>query len=256
MPTLWSDEAITNVDRKLMLACLIDRVTVTNTAESIELSIRWKTGVETQHWRWRRAGVDRLIAGWHAAGKTAAEIQKLLEVGDSTTGQTWPRTRAAVYQALRRLGLRPNPGRQKPKPERDHMRELFARGLTLPQIAEERNAAGSRTPFGRPWNTNAVYNAIGGKLGRFDRHEHLHREVLDGAKRRGITNKQAAEEFNAREIPRVTGRPWTADVVRQRRRFLNRKAREGAAKTPPDQRASQTDDGGSEDERERKESIG
>ncbi len=248
VPALWSDDAITNVDRKLMLACLIDRVMVTNTAESIELSILWNSGVETQHRRWRRAGVDRLIADWHAAGKTAAEIQKLLEVGDPTTGQTWPRTKSAVYQALRRLGLRPNPGRQTPKPERDHMRELFGRGLTLPQIAEERNAAGSRTPFGRLWNANGVYNAIGGKLGRFDRHEDLHREVLDDAKRRGLTNKQAAEEFNAREIPRVTGRQWTADAVRQRRRFLNRKTREGAAKPSPDQKATQPDDGGSEDE--------
>lgn len=248
VPALWRDEAVTNVDRKLMLACLIEWVRVANTTESIELTISWKDGSETRHRRWRRAGVDRLISDWHAAGKTAAEIQKLLEIGDSTTGQTWPRTKAAVYQALRRLGLRPNPGRQTAESEREHMRHLFERGRTLPQIAEERNVAGSRSPLGMQWNANAVYNAIGGNLGRFDRHEDLHRRVLDDAKQRGLTNKQAAEEFNAREIPRVTGRPWTADIVRQRRTFLNRKAREVSSDTPADHKETRTDEGGWEDE--------
>ena len=41
----------------------------------------------------------------------------------------------------------------------------------------------------------------------------------------GLTNAEAAEEFNRLGMLRFNGKPWTADVVRQRRAHLNRLAR-------------------------------
>jgi hypothetical protein len=78
------------------------------------------------------------------------------------------------------------------------------------------------TATGKTWALSTLEYWLGGG-GRREQLEELHRTVLDDAKRRGLTNREAAEEFNRREIPRERNREWTADVVRQRRAQLKRR---------------------------------
>jgi hypothetical protein len=157
---------------------------------------------------------------------TVREIHDWLARGDATTHQRWERTTAAVYQALKRMGLQPNPGRRTMAAYRQRVRQLYNAGKSLHEIAELLNASETPTPNGRSWTDNAVYRALGLELGR-DRYAQLHRELLADARRRGLTAKQTADEFNAKRVPRNSSRPWTADSVRLRRVFLNRAARQG-----------------------------
>jgi hypothetical protein len=117
--------------------------------------------------------------------------------------------------------------RQKAAAERQEIRRLYSQGKTVRQIVGQLNAAGSKTPTGKSWTVNRVYAALG-YLGRIDRYEDLHRDLLADAKRRGLTAQKTAEELNENKVPRTSDRPWTADAVRQRRRFLKAKANKAA----------------------------
>lgn len=221
IPSLWDHPAVRSRERKEILHCVIDAVTVSTTPLSIEMTLLWASGAQTALRLWRRAGVDELIRQRHADGMTAYEIRNWLAYGDTTTGQRWERTTAAVYQALRRLGLRPNPARQTMALHRARVRELHDDGKTLGEIASILNASGSRTPHGSPWKINSVYRALGLELGA-DRYAELHGELIADAKCRGLTAKQTADEFNAKRVPRYSAQPWTADAVRQRGCVLRR----------------------------------
>jgi DNA invertase Pin-like site-specific DNA recombinase len=230
IPRVWSHSAVSHRERKEVLRCLIETVKVSTTPLSIEITVLWASGAETTLRLWRRAGVDELIRQRHAEGMTAREIRNWLAGGDATTGQRWERTTAAVYQALRRLGVQPHPARQTMAAHRPRVRELYDAGKTLREIAALLNASGSRTPNGGPWKVNSVHRALGLKLGR-DRYARLHRELFADAKRRGLTAEQTADEFNAKRIPRYSTQPWTADAVRQRGAVLKRTAQRSDGKS-------------------------
>ena len=102
--------------------------------------------------------------------------------------------------------------------------ELYDGGKTLREIAALLNASGARTPNGNPWELNSVHRALGRKLGR-DRYAQRDRELLADAERRGLTAKQTADEFNAKQVPRYSREPWTAEAVRFRRAALKYRAR-------------------------------
>jgi hypothetical protein len=111
----------------------------------------------------------------------------------------------------------------------DHtlIRRLYDDGLTLREIADELNAKGLMTAKGKTWAPGAFQHWLG-RGGRREHLEHLHRSVIEDAKHRGLTNQEAAEEFNKRRIPRVGNRQWTADVVRQRRAHLKQRRKRNA----------------------------
>jgi hypothetical protein len=224
IPRILNHRAVDYRERKEIIRCLINAVKVSTTPESVEIIIVWASGEETPLRVWRRAGVDELIRRRHAEGMTACEIRNWLARGDPTTGQHWDRTTAAVYQALRRLGLQPHPARQTMAVYRVRVCELYDGGKTLREIAALLNASGSRTPNGGPWELNSVHRALGRKLGR-DRYAQRDRELLADAERRGLTAKQTADEFNAKQVPRYSREPWTAEAVRFRRAALKYRAR-------------------------------
>ena len=224
VPRLWSHPTVSNRERKEILRCLIRSVIVTTTRQSIEVTVSWASGGQTPLRLWRRDGVDELIRQRHAEGMTARQIRDWLAAGDPTTGQRWERTTAAVYQALGRIGVRPHPARQTMDPHRARARELFESGKSLREIAALFNREELRTPNGHVWDPQAAHRALGLTIGR-DRLAQVHRELLDDARRRGLTHLETADEFNARRVPRGSSRPWTADAVRQRSVVLNRAAR-------------------------------
>jgi hypothetical protein len=75
-----------------------------------------------------------------AEGKTVSEIRAVLVVGDPATGQRWSRTPSGIYQALKRLGLRPHPVLRGQRVDRNLIRRLYDDGLTLQEIANALNA--------------------------------------------------------------------------------------------------------------------
>jgi DNA invertase Pin-like site-specific DNA recombinase len=218
---------VTNQERKALLRCVVAGIVVNRTPYAVEGTIMWKSGEGAPFKFWRQAGVDQLIKRLHDEGLTAREIRDRLANGDLETGQHWVRTTAAIYQALRRLGVRPHSAHQKADAERQEIRRLYSQGKTVRQIVGQLNAAGSNTPTGKAWTVSRVYPALG-YLGRIDRYEDLHRNLLADAKRRGLTAQKTAEELNENKVPRTSDRPWTADAVRQRRRFLKAKAKKAA----------------------------
>ena len=224
VPEIWRHPLTTMMDRKEIVAAVIRRVVVVRTETSLEIEILWGSGERTPLRRWRQKGVDALIGSLRSEGLTVPDIQKWLAAGDPETGQRWDRTRVAIYQAHRRLGVRPNPCRGKADVDRDRVVQMYDAGRSLADIAEELNATGARTVTGRAWTGNTVYALIGHGFDRGARLEKLHRELLESAKRRGLSNAEAAEDLNRAGVPRIGARPWTADSVRQRRKLLRRQS--------------------------------
>lgn len=224
VPRLWNHSAVSHRERKEILRCLIDVVNVSATPLSIEITVYWASGGQTALRLWRQAGVDELVRQRHAEGMTAAEIRDWLAIGDPATGQQWPRTTAAVYQAFRRLGVQPHPGRRTIAMHRSRVRELYDAGNTLREIAALLNSEDSRMPNGRLWNFGGVHRALGFELGH-DRYGRLHRELLADAEQRGLTTAQTADEFNVKRVPRYSTQPWTARAVGLRRAAFKRAAR-------------------------------
>jgi len=224
VPALWRNPLVTNVERKQILACLIDRVVIDATKEAIEATVHWVTGAETPIRVWRIPGVHRLILERHHEGMTVPEIRDWLARGDPITGQRWERTCAGIYGILRSAGLRPNPARRGRGVDQARVQELYDAGLTLEGIAAQLNEEGRVTSHGRAWTGNAVYHWLL-RGGRREALEKLHWKALADAKRRGLTNQAAADEFNAGGLPRSGRGAWTAEVVRARRVYLNRRRR-------------------------------
>lgn len=222
VPGLWRHPAVTNKDRKTLLRCLITEVVVSRSEEAILGSVHWVSGAISEFRVLRRKGMEQLVARLHREGHSAVVIRNILAEGDAATGQRWERTTTAIYQVLRRLGLKPNPPGRRVTPAREEARRLYALGLTYDAILKELRCRGYLTLRGGPVTAGAVSSWIGNAATRREQLEQIHIAALRDAKTRGLTASQAAADFNARSIPRVGGRPWTADAVRQRRTHLTR----------------------------------
>jgi DNA invertase Pin-like site-specific DNA recombinase len=224
VPGLWADPRMSNIERKEILRCLTDEIVVNRCDEAVDATIRWASGAKTDVRLLRQKGLCRLIAQLHGEGKTAEEIRSCLE-GGLPTGQRWIYTRAAVYQILRQLGLKLNPARRSDGAIRDEITRLYESGRTYQEIVDSVNARGWRNSRGRALTIAAVSHWLGRNAVRRTNLEALHAEVLRDAKLRGLTNAEAADEFNRRGIPRVGLRSWTAEKVRVRRSQLKRRTR-------------------------------
>ncbi len=113
VPEIWKHPTVTNADRKKLLRCLIERIEVDRTDDTIEATIHWRSG-EVEPFRvWLRSGMHRLIRERHDEGMTVPEIHAWLAAGHPVTGQSWPLTRTRIYGLLKASGLRPNPPKRK-----------------------------------------------------------------------------------------------------------------------------------------------
>jgi DNA invertase Pin-like site-specific DNA recombinase len=126
IPALWRAAETTNVERKDLIRCLVERVVVQVAlqGEEVGVTIHWNGGHVTRHQTVRGLGTyeqmatyPELIAAlrrWHAVGSTPTEIaEKLNAAGYRTPRRQRPFTRAQVHGLLRRVGL--SGGRRQPE---------------------------------------------------------------------------------------------------------------------------------------------
>jgi DNA invertase Pin-like site-specific DNA recombinase len=118
IPALWHTMGTTNADRKQIIRCLIERVTVQVRCdcELVDVTIRWAGGYESQHEIVRPVGTyaqlsdfERLmdrVAELREAGRTAPEIAAALNAeGFHPPKAAGEFTRPIVHQLLKRRGL-------------------------------------------------------------------------------------------------------------------------------------------------------
>lgn len=113
VPEIWKHPTVTNADRKNLLRCLIERIEVDRTDDTIEAAIHWRSGEVEPFTVWLRSGMHRLIRERHDEGMTVPEIHAWLAAGHPITGQTWPLTRTRIYGVLKKWGLKPHPPKRK-----------------------------------------------------------------------------------------------------------------------------------------------
>jgi DNA invertase Pin-like site-specific DNA recombinase len=121
IPTLWHAAATTNADRKQIIRCLVERVTVQVRSESelVDVTIRWAGGYESQHEIVRPVAtyaqlsdfgrlLDR-VAELRAAGRIAPEIAATLNAeGFHPPKADGKFTTPIIYQLLKRRALMGN----------------------------------------------------------------------------------------------------------------------------------------------------
>lgn len=142
IPALWNAPATTNVERKQILRCLIDRVVVHVRCDSehTESTIHWKGGYESHHEFIRPVKTYAQLRDFEAlmarvvelrqAGHDAEEIAAALNREDfRPPKQPGSFNKPMIYQLLKRRGLIGN--------ERDHDELLGANEWWLTDLARE-----------------------------------------------------------------------------------------------------------------------
>jgi hypothetical protein len=121
IPALWNSSATANADRKQIIRCLVERVTVhvRYHSELVDVTIRWAGGYESQHQIVRPVatyeqlenfeGLRRRVAELHAAGHGAVHIAERLNAEGfypprRCSAFSWP----LVQRLLKRQGLTGN----------------------------------------------------------------------------------------------------------------------------------------------------
>lgn len=142
IPALWNAPATTNVERKQILRCLIDRVVVRVRCDSehTEATIQWKGGCESHHEFIRPVKTYAQLRDFEAlmarvvelrqAGNDAGEIAAALNRdGFHPPKQPGAFNKPMIYQLLKRRGLIGN--------ERDHDELLQPNEWWLTDLARE-----------------------------------------------------------------------------------------------------------------------
>jgi hypothetical protein len=159
VPRLWQHPGVTHKEKKDILRCVIDDIVVAVTKEKIDATILWKSGGQTTLTICRYAGRGKLICELHAQGLTVSEIiAHLAAPGESSTWQPLKCTRARIYKALRKQGLKPKRFSTAYLSLRQKANELRREGRSVQWIADHFNAQGFASASGKSWSANMVYS--------------------------------------------------------------------------------------------------
>ena len=230
IPALWHHPVVTHEERKEILRCLIDHIVVTATKERIDATILWKSGAQTARLIWRDIGRYQLVKKLHEQKLTVFEIREHLASGETSTGQRVSITVGALYEILRKLGLKPNRFSAEYLSLRDKALELNRQGRSVDEITEHFNGQAFTSASGKPWTRDMVYGLLRAQGKTPISLEELHREAITEARARGLNYRQMAEEFNEGGIRRRDGQSWTARDIKKRWADLNRLQRKRAEK--------------------------
>jgi DNA invertase Pin-like site-specific DNA recombinase len=213
---LWYHPLVSHQERKELVRCLIEKITVTATKDKIHGTVLWKSGHETSIKVWRQTGRHNLIRELHAQGFTVPEIHELLARGQTSNGQIWKVNRLAVYHIHKRLGIKPNRNPVWYESLRQEAATLNEQGRSMKWIAAHFNSRGLKSLWGKPWTKKLVFSLISKVPRKPYSLQKLHREVIAEARSRGLKSAEMAREFNERQVPRRDNRPWTPKAINER----------------------------------------
>jgi hypothetical protein len=196
--------------------CVIDHIVVAANKERIDAKIVWKSGSPTLLSMWRFHGRHNLVGELHAQGLTASEIREHMAAGKTSTGQVVKISLDEVYLSIRKLGLKPHRFAASYASLQRKAAELCRDGRSPKWIAQHFNEQGFMTASGKPWTHFRLYSVLHNVGAKAESFESLHRKAITDARARGLNYQQMAVEFNERNIPRRSGRPWTAPNVKYR----------------------------------------
>jgi hypothetical protein len=225
IPNLWHHPLVIHQERKEILRCLIEKIAVTVTRQSIDGVIYWKSGHQTPIQIWRRTGRYNLIRELHSQKLNISEIKERLDRGETSTGQQWKLNKLALYHILKRLGLKPNRRGSWYEPLQKEAVQLHEQGRTMKWIADHFNSRGLTSILGKPWTKKLIFSLIGNIPRKRYSFDDVHRQAISEARRRRLKYSQMAREFNEKGIPTERNRPWTATAVRDRWHHLKSKGR-------------------------------
>jgi len=223
VPSLWHHPAVTNQEKKELLRCVIDHIIVAANKERIDAKIVWKSGTPTLLSMWRFHGRYNLVGELHAQGLTAPEIREHMAAGRTPTGQVVKISLDEVYVSIRKLGLKPHRFVTSYASLQRKAAELCREGRSPKWIAQHFNEEGFTTASGKPWTHFRLYSVLRNMGAKIASYERLHTKAISEARAKGLSYREMAVEFNERNIPRRSGRPWTAANVKYRCFELNRR---------------------------------
>jgi DNA invertase Pin-like site-specific DNA recombinase len=230
VPALWHHPAVTHQERKEILRCIIDHIVVAATKERIDATIVWKSGEKTPFLIWRGIGCYNLIRELHDQQLTVFEIKDHLAAGKTSTGQAVKITVGRLYMILHKLWLKPNRFSADYLALRKQAVEFNRDGRSIDWIAEYFNEQGFKSASGTPWTRDMVYGLIRATGGKAHRLEEIHRNAITEARKRGLSYKQMAIDFNDKQLRRRDGQPWRAIDIKSRWGHLNQLNRNRAQK--------------------------
>ena len=220
IPKIWHHPLVTSRERKEIIGCLIERVSVRTTPETVEGTLHWKSGGESPFYFYRKAGKYNLIEELHAQGCNTKEIIQRLETGRTSTGQSMKLHVESFYKIYKRLGLKHHSKPSWFKPLQEEAVQLRDEGKTCRQISDLFNRRGLKSLTGRPWSWKLIFNLISSAPRKPDPLKDIHREAFRDAHSRGLNLVQMAREFNERKIPRQNKRAWHPVAITRRWRAL------------------------------------
>jgi hypothetical protein len=165
IPRLWHHPLVTHQERKEILRCMIDKVHVTVTKESIDATICWKSGNQTSFSQWRRYGRLNLIRQLDAQKLTVREISDHLAAGKTSTGQVVNFTLGRIYTMLREMALKPNRYSTGYLSALQKAAEYHLKGKSFKWIAKQLNKEGLPSGSGKPWTSRSFVRCI--QAGRY-----------------------------------------------------------------------------------------
>jgi hypothetical protein len=222
VPELWNHPAMTHQERKEILRCLIDHITVGATKEKIDGTIFWKAGAQTPFLIWRGAGVLNLIRELHAQKLTTREIQQHLAAGKTSTGQVVQMSVDMIRRRLCKMKIVAGKYSTHQLQVLQKITELDCEGRSFTSIARYLNDNGFPSASGKSWNRGMVVHLLYGTGRKRESLEKIHYRVMAEARVRGLGYGEIAAEFNERQIRRRGGPYWTAKYAQRRCYYLNR----------------------------------
>ena len=215
VPQIWHHDLVTVHERKEIIRCIIKRIIVTTTPETIEAIIEWHSGERTAFQLYRWQSRKYLVKELHAQGYNSREILERLQSGQTSTGQKVNFHPKGLYKIYQKLGIERN---RKPSwfnALRDEALELRLQGKSHQRIADLFNSRGLKSLAGLRWNRHLVSNLTVTNYRKPDFGE-THYAALSDAIARGLNYRQIAQELNKKCIPRHDKRPWTPASIRYR----------------------------------------
>src|SRR5262249_39215301 len=222
VPGIWYHQSVSDHERKEILRCLIQSITVRTTPETIDGTIRWLSRSETSFHVYRRYARYNLIKELHTQGYNTREILDRLERGETSTGQDWKLHPESLYKWYGRLKLNPHSKPSWFRALQEEAVQLHDKGTRCREIADLLNSRGLKTLTGRQWSWKLVFNIISAVPRKPDPLEKIHLKAFLDAEARGLNFVQMAKEFNGKGIPRLNKNPWHPVAVQRKWRALKR----------------------------------